>query len=389
MIWSKRFDQIAKGDFSEVPTTLLMRCSMDKRRNIGLDLARLTAIILVWVGHSGFFSIGMNPKFMEYCGVVCLEVFFVLSGFLVGKSMLLMVAEDNLELSIKKFYTNRILRTIPMYYLLLLVMWVLSGSRPPLSCFLFLQNFSAEDLGYLAPSWSLSVEAWFYFLIPPLLLGLIRLFSRKFDQKKAVFLGIAVLCIIPFLLRTAEVLIHDPVWDFGVRKQIPLRLDSPMLGLLLAAVKLYEPKTYYTIGKSHFSILIGVAGLLALYGWYLADLRENFDDSNTGRILLFTILPALCCLIIAYLENSAFLEKLRGTFVEKVICGVSTLGYGSYLLHWGIFQAVARYFEGARFLVSWMGFFLAIALTLIASWVAYRLIEEPMSKLRERIFLKL
>ena len=39
---------------------------MNKTRNIGLDMARVAAIALVWIGHSGLFSIGLNPKVMEF-----------------------------------------------------------------------------------------------------------------------------------------------------------------------------------------------------------------------------------------------------------------------------------------------------------------------------------
>ena len=55
----------------------------------------------------------------------------------------------------------------------------LSGKGIPLSCFVFLQNFSESDLSFLPVSWSLSVEAWFYFLIPPLFWLLYRLLSGK------------------------------------------------------------------------------------------------------------------------------------------------------------------------------------------------------------------
>lgn len=153
---------------------------MSKTRNLGLDMARVAAIALVWIGHSGFFSIGMNPKVMEFWGgSFCLEVFFALSGFLVGRSMILTVTSRDPGPAFKKFYINRLIRIIPLYYLVLLALWFITSQRPPLSCFLFLQNFSGEDLGYFPPSWSLPVEAWFYFLIPPVFFLLYRLFSRK------------------------------------------------------------------------------------------------------------------------------------------------------------------------------------------------------------------
>lgn len=357
---------------------------MNKTRNIGLDMARVAAIALVWIGHSGFFSIGMNPKVMEFWGgIFCLEVFFALSGFLVGRSMILTVTSRDPGPAFKKFYLNRLIRTIPLYYLVLLALWFITSQRPPLSCFLFLQNFSGEDLGYFPPSWSLPVEAWFYFLIPPVFFLLYRLFSRKHPEKVSVFAAIILLCLIPFLLRVWQVVTTDPTWDYGVRKQIPLRMDALMLGVLLSAVKLYAPEAYRKEARKHRYFLISVAGMAALYGWYLADLWDHFDDSNLGRILIFTLVPVLCCLLVAYLENSPLPEKLRGTFLEKGICGISSIGYSVYLVHYIVFQMVAPYFEGTGFLVSWLGFGLAIGISLVISYLTYRLIEQPLTRLRD------
>ena len=59
--------------------------------------------------------------------------------------------------------------------------------------------------------------------------------------------------------------------------------------------------------------------------------------------MIFTLVPVLCCLLVAYLENSPLPEKLRGTFLEKGICGISSIGYSVYLVHYIVFQMVAPY----------------------------------------------
>ena len=107
--------------------------------------------------------------------------------------MILTVTSRDPGPAFKKFYINRLIRTIPLYYLVLLALWFITSQRPPLSCFLFLQNFSGEDLGYFPPSWSLPVEAWFYFLIPPVFFLLYRLFSRKHRYLLISVTGMAAL----------------------------------------------------------------------------------------------------------------------------------------------------------------------------------------------------
>lgn len=361
---------------------------MGKKRNIGLDIARVCAMVLVWVNHSGFFDLGMDPRLMEYGGVACIEVFFVLSGFLVGSRMLRAITGEQPGEALKEFYVNRLLRTLPFYYLVLVVLGLIRGIRPSVLNFLFLHGFNESALGFLPPSWSLPIEAWFYFLIPPVLLALYRLFSRKRQETQAVYLSVAALCLLFFLLRCGHVLVNDPDWDYGVRKQVLVRLDSPMLGVFLAAVKRYAPEKYRSLGKNFLTILASAAGFVAMYLWFVPTLRENMGNPDLIRIFLFTGLPIFSCLLVAWLENATWLEIFRGTIVEKLICGVSSLGYCSFLIHYPIFEVIGGYFAGASFYYSWGAFGLAILVTLVLSWIGWRFIEEPVAKLKDRILVR-
>lgn len=358
---------------------------MRKQRNIGLDIARVYAMVLVWVNHSGFFDLGMDPRLMEYGGVASIEVFFVLSGFLVGRSMLQAITSPKPGNELKKFYINRLFRTIPLYYLVLLTLGFLRGQRPPLLCFLFLQGFQEDALWYLPSAWSLPIEAWFYFLIPPVMLLLYRLFSRKQEEKKAVYLSVAVIALASFLLRCGHVLLNDPLWDFGVRKQVLVRMDSPMLGVFLAAVKLYAPEKYRALGRSLLSLLTSIAGFTAMFYWFVPTLRNNIGNPDLIRIFLFSLLPIFSCLLVAWLENASWLEIFRGNIIGHLLCSISSLSYSSFLLHYPIFVWISEYFIGTSFYYSWAGFGMSIGLTLVLSWITWRFIEEPVTKLKERI----
>ena len=62
---------------------------MQNQRKPGLDLIRIFSALLVIICHSGvYFSIGFSVNFVSFAGVIAVEFFFVLSGFLVGKSSL-------------------------------------------------------------------------------------------------------------------------------------------------------------------------------------------------------------------------------------------------------------------------------------------------------------
>lgn len=130
--------------------------------------------------------------------------------------------------------------------------------------------------------------------------------------------------------------------------------------------------------------MLSLAGVVALYLWFVKDLRENFNDSHVGRILMFTLMPLCCSLLVSWLDNATWPEKLRGTILEKLICGISSMGYSLYLLHWILFQLVSPYFAEAGFRMAWLGFLLAICLTLLLGFLAYRLIEVPLSRWKYR-----
>ena len=202
---------------------------MAAKKNLGLDLIRIFAAFLVIVCHSGYFSIGISYAVVEYTGILAVDFFFVLSGLLVGKSLILAITDTNPGKKLKRFYINRIFRTLPLYYIMLFLNGWLKGESIPLSCFLFLHNFSETDLGFMPVAWSLSIETWFYFVIPPVFLILYRTFKKKHSPQAAVFCAIGVLYAIPLVLRILCVLLFDPAWDNGVRKQILLRLETAQL----------------------------------------------------------------------------------------------------------------------------------------------------------------
>ena len=363
---------------------------MNHNRNIGLDILRLIATMLVIVCHSGFFSVGISYSFLSYAGILAVEIFFVLSGLLVGKSMILAITDPTPSKALKRFYINRLFRTLPLYYIMLFVTALISKEKIPLSCFVFLQNFNGDDLGFLSVSWSLSVEAWFYFLIPPIFLLLFKFLSRKFAPEKAVFIAIGILCLIPFLLRVLCVFIINPEWDYGIRKQIPLRLDSIMMGVFLAALKFYRKNTYLKLSKNYACFILSLAGIAASYLFYCTYLVQdaNFDNSPLSKIFTFTLLPLLCCLLVMYMENSSIIEKLQGTKIANMICDLSTWSYGIYLLQLSVFTIVSKYFVGAGFSTSWLGFLGAVTLTIVLSAAAYWLIEVQSTKLRNKIIGK-
>ena len=97
---------------------------------------------------------------------------------------------------------------------------------------------------------------------------------------------------------------------------------------------------------------------------------------------MFSLWPALCCVLVGFLDSTTALDYLSRF---RIIRWLSDLSYGVYLMQLVVFQLVSVFFVGARFSVSWLGFLGAIVLTNILSAVTFFLIEKPMQKLGSRI----
>ncbi|MCH7785638.1 MAG: acyltransferase, partial [Bacteroidetes bacterium] len=97
----------------------------NKKRNVGLDIARTLAILLVLFAHTKWISDRypvVVDSAMQLSGTIGVEVFFMISGFLIGKIILREIKDPNFSLlHIKSFLLRRWFRTFPNYYLLLTV----------------------------------------------------------------------------------------------------------------------------------------------------------------------------------------------------------------------------------------------------------------------------
>ena len=354
---------------------------MQNQRKPGLDLLRIFSALLVIICHSGvYFSIGFSVNFVSFAGVIAVEFFFVMSGFLVGKGLIRTAVAGGVKL----FCVNRLFRILPLYYFALVLTALVTHKPIPLSCFVFLQNFRGEDLAFLSPSWSLSVEAWCYFLVPPLFCLLVKALRGKMSEEAAVWLAVGTLCLLPFVLRAGSAVCFAPQWDEGIRKQIPLRLDSIGMGVALAALKQYHPESYRGYFSRPICAVISMLGILATYRFYCGYLAvdDQFDASALCKTFMFSLWPALCCVMVGFLDSTTRLDFLNRI---RPIRWLSDLSYGVYLMQLVVFQLVSVYFVGARFSVSWLGFLGAIALTNVLSAVTYVLIEKPMQKLGSRL----
>ena len=159
----------------------IFHLAIPEKRIYGLDILRALAILFVVYGHSIIFVIKVWPK--KWLTIPVLDgvsIFFVLSGFLIGGILLKIFEEQKASFRLLwKFWIRRWFRTLPNYFLLLIVLFIIQGlilNKTSLAQFwpylFFSQNLNSIHPVFFPEAWSLSVEEWFYVFIP---LGLLAI----------------------------------------------------------------------------------------------------------------------------------------------------------------------------------------------------------------------
>src|SRR5215471_15214410 len=150
----------------------------NRERQPGLDLLRALAIIVVVIYHAGIMGFPL-PGRVHRWGWIGVDLFFVLSGYLIGGQLLAELGR-NKGLNLGRFYARRALRIMPAYFVILSIYFLLPswreypGMAQPLWKFLLsVQNVALHGGTAFSHAWSLAVEDQFYLALPLLLLILV------------------------------------------------------------------------------------------------------------------------------------------------------------------------------------------------------------------------
>lgn len=361
---------------------------MNRGHVFGLDLIRALAVLMVLFTHACFLFVPVTPDLSVLepwllPGQLGVELFFVLSGFLIGG--ILADEAGRGPLDVRRFWLRRWLRTLPNYYLFLLLNFVLErmlhGSWPDAWRYtVFWQNLAWPNPAFYPESWSLAVEEIFYLVAPPLiLLGKGRLgtwMQRNGVSPIALILGgIAVFTAI----RIGYVLRLDPSWDEGVRKVTLVRLDAIAYGVLtVVAIRRFRPGPRATRRLA----LAGVAGVIICVTACLALPR---DSNFFARTLLFNLIPISFA---AFLPLAARAHGNTTPGALRMMVGKLALwSYALYVSHLFVLRILmdGLGWRGQSFSECLLQALAFSALAIATSALVYRFHERPWLKLRERI----
>jgi peptidoglycan/LPS O-acetylase OafA/YrhL len=320
-------------------------------------------------------------------GSSAVSLFFVLSGFLITLGLLNEKKQTG-EISIRKFYSRRILRLWPLYYFVCLItivcLWRIEPFSSSLSTsgtsshlvlaagiFLFhLANFQMLVPGtYLGHVWSISVEEQFYLLWPILI---------KYAAKTGKAIVILFFSLIGFKIIFSLVVHFLHLQDSNeyikvFTKVLYLsRFESLGLGGFIAYLWIYHPQRASFLFKKNFQIAVYVFAIIYLL---------------TGRkiMLLDQVVLSMCFAV--FILNLAYNENSIVNFREGIFTKSGKYSYGFYLWHpicIGLsFQLVSMMGHGFQITQHISFYIVSFIFTAIITMLSYKLIERPFLKLKK------
>lgn len=345
----------------------------------GLDGLRAIAVIGVLLYHA--------EVWWAKGGFIGVDVFFVLSGYLVTSIVL-----DGLRrtggLGFRRFWSNRFRRLLPAQ--LVLFVWVtltvailhgdeLAELRGQIVAALAgvtnwyliaTEGSYFEQLGrppLLRHLWSLAIELQFYLVFPPILVLLVRRFGQRLDLVVAGLL-VAVLASAIWMA-----VLFDPSGD-PTRAYFDTfaRLGAPLLGAALALV--WRPSALQRGPAAALGPQVTLVGVVAL-GLLVVMLHAAGDRSAfmyRGGFLLAALLSAVVVAAVVHPASALGGSRALG---HPLLVAIGLRSYGLYLWHWPVFMLLRPGVD-----VSWgwgTTFVVRIALTVLLTELCYRFVERP------------
>ncbi len=345
-----------------------------------LDGLRAIAVMLVVFGHSAIrFDVGFLQRFPK--GTLGVNIFFVLSGFLItrilleNKEKIIRTGSNKLSL-IKNFILRRSLRIFPIYYITITVLFVwdrysfIGLTDYELYYYTYTSNIlyfiNGEWDGPISHLWTLAVEEQFYLVWPWVILFANR---RTLLWLIPVFIGVGTFSGYFFTNQAFASLLPTSC------------LDAFGLGALLSWICVYQPNW-----GSKFIRYSGMASLLA-FGVMLVHLLgviDNVYDYVNRR----TVHSIIAVWVIAVIVLGNLPKTIDAIFSNKALVFIGKISYGVYLFHNLTRFTIIHIFGEHAFDFApeqWRDlteFIIETGVLILLSWLSWTFIENPINKLK-------
>jgi peptidoglycan/LPS O-acetylase OafA/YrhL len=323
------------------------------------DGVRAIAFMMVFVHH------GLHVP-LAWMGV---DLFFVLSGFLITRNLVQMSEQSTTSSSLATFYFRRVLRIIPPYYVAITMIIL---ARPIAGADMAWFYGFASNIrdaidgpigGPLNSMWSIAVEEQFYIVWPWLVLFLPRRVLGK------VF--VAVIVIAPVCRYLFGAVGFDAVY-----RLMPCRMDLLAVGALLALVDRRDPGWFARHRRYFIAAACFAAGLFTALSLRVQTFRTSLDEP-LFNVLGFGLSGVFFTALLAYVR-AATSGPVYAVLMHPALRYVGKISYMGYLVHMFGLELAAR-----AHLSMWPTAALGLAITIAIASASWYAMELPLQRLRK------
>jgi peptidoglycan/LPS O-acetylase OafA/YrhL len=319
------------------------------------------------------------PFQLAAAGFFGVELFFVLSGFLIGRLLIDILDRGSSPRAWLVFMVRRWMRTLPLYYVcvaILLLTWSPQYWQPDhrllwrdLPWFLTLtQNLAWRMVdNWFSVSWSLTIEEWFYLLFSGLLFAAATLAGRRM----AVWGTVLLFLVVPALLRWR--LPDSTNWDEVTSKVVLYRLDAIAFGVVVAWMHMRR-----VVATRYPGLLLAAGLLIILLFWGGALDRLLRPPAHWRKTFMFDVASLGFAL---WLPAAAAVRWRPHRWLAAPAQALSRQSYAIYLTHLTLIEMV-NFYRTSLHLSASIAIIVTITATYGLSYLSYRFLERPILALR-------
>lgn len=378
-----------------------------------IDGLRAIAFLLVFISHLGGiapFPAGTFMNKLANCGWVGVDLFFVISGFLIT-ALLLREKEKYGSISFKQFYLRRALRILPVYYLVLFIAcfavpmfgvadaprwngaaaffwpvfvpflfffgnYTMAWRRPQIVSLEMRKGVNLDT--FLSPFWSLCVEEQFYLCWPFLV--------SKLKSAKALLLTCLSLTALAVVIRQVLYVYATTHPDVIAGHMLyytntVCRLDTLMIGAAIAVTHQYFPTWFgglKRLGPLFFLLSVGAFGMMVHSGINICENPVGIVPVMSGVAFMFGSL----------LLASLFFQPFGWLMSSAPIAHFGRLTYAMYCFHVPVLNEVGKHLHltgwASAPYVDWtIKLIISLACTYLLALLSWHLMEKRCMELRK------
>jgi peptidoglycan/LPS O-acetylase OafA/YrhL len=346
-------------------------------------LLRALAILVVVIYHAGIMGFPL-PGDAHRFGWIGVDLFFVLSGYLIGGQLLAPLVRGQ-RFHLGRFFARRALRILPAYFLILAIYVLLPAWReypemfPVWKFLISVQNIGLRGGTAFSHAWSLAVEDQFYLLLPLVLLCLVRRRRAAFIVPCAIIVG--GLTLRWFLARQnlTETGVYWRAFQTWIYYATWTRLDPLVFGVGLAAIEKFRPEWWQRLmNLAPWLWLPGIA-LIVFAFW----IEQPGAITVTASIWQFPLIAlGMAALLVCAVSPRLPLRRVA----VPGAAFIASIAYSAYLVQKLVIHFVAQFLATQNLsLTSLPAIVIVQVCVYAAAAILFLTIERPFLQLRQRI----